>query len=497
MVDVLSCNSAAENNPGSGARKSARRGALAIFAMLARSLQQISTFVVTLLAARFLIPAEYGIYSLGIVFITLIQTLTYTGFYHFIVTSKQDDESLLATSFWMITGLAGGSALLLMLAAYPIAWIYDAPELGPVLLLLALIQPLAGAGAWFSAVLLRRGAMNLHFSIMFLQNLIAMIGGALLLWMWQSLFALVAFRYLRVVSGAVLYLILCRDRPALRFDRVLAREATSFSGGLYGARFLNFLSRYSGDLMLGLLFTTAEAGLYRFGSRVAGGAVDVISQPIRSFALTQFGAAARNDRPLEGPLRRFTGSIVLLTGGTAAVVIVLARDAIVTLFDPAYLSGLPVTYAMAVSGVIGVGTLILEPALAARAQTGRIMMFNAVWAVISIAGVFASAPFGLTAMAVMQTVLTALATLSALWMIRRATGIPVGGALRALLGAGALSVGYGLVLAFSWPHVAALAGLHGGGWGLALGVAWAAILAVPTLVLGRRIGVFTLRIFAG
>lgn len=50
---------------GKDLRKSGKRGLLAVFAFTARSLQQASTLVITLLAAHFLLPAEYGIYSLG------------------------------------------------------------------------------------------------------------------------------------------------------------------------------------------------------------------------------------------------------------------------------------------------------------------------------------------------------------------------------------------------------------------------------------------------
>lgn len=482
------------NRGVAGARR--RRGKLAAFAFAAQSTQQIATMAITLLAARFLIPADYGVYTLGIVFITLIQTLTYTGFFQFIVTSPADDRSVLSTSFWLILGLSTGSAALLMAAAYPIALLYDAPELAPVLMLLAAIQPVAGISAWYTACLLRRQAMKLHFSILLAQNMTALIGGVLLLWLWQSLYALVAFRYLRVLSGAMLYVTLARARPAFGFDRTLARRATGFSSGLYGARFLNFLSAYGADLLLGLMFSTAEAGLYRFGARIAGSAVDIVAQPMRSFALTQLGAAGRDGRDLGPLLQRFTGSIVLLTGGVAAVVVVLADVTVSTLFNPAYLAGLVVTYAMAVRAVAIVGTLMLEPALAARGITGRVMIFNGIWAGLTVASVFAVAPFGLAALAWSQTAVATLSTLSALLMMKRVGGIAVGGALKALVIASGLALSYCGALALSWPVVTDIIGIEPA-WSLLAGLAWATVLAVPTLLIGAALNVFSLRVFSG
>ncbi|MEP3441087.1 MAG: oligosaccharide flippase family protein [Sulfitobacter sp.] len=471
-----------------------KRIGLALFAFTARSLQQVATFVITLLAARFLMPAEYGVYAIAIIFITLIQTLTYSGFYQWIVNAKEDDHAVLGTAFWMIVGLAAAASALLAVAALPLSRLFEAPDLFGVLLALAAIQPIAGAGAWFSATLLRRGAVNTHFSIMFVQNLSALIGGALLLWMWQSLYALVAFRYLRVLTAMLLYLLFSKDRPGFTFDRSLSRQASKFSGGLYGARFLNFLSRYAGDLLLGLMFTTAEAGLYRFGSRVAGGATDIVAQPMRSFALTQFGAAARKGADLGGPLRRFVGSVVLMTGIVAAVVIVIGPTVVADFFNPAYMAALGVTFAMAIRSVLNVGTLVIEPALAARDRTGLVAMFNLVWTVITILSVLAASPFGLIALAVSQAGVMLMTTLSAFVVLRRES-IEVSGAVRSLFIAAGLSVLYGVALYVLWQPLSAA--IQGDMLAVLAGIALAAVLGAVTLALGWKLRVFTLSVFSG
>lgn len=481
--------------PGPGIRPGrGRRGALAVFAFVARATQQLSTLVITLLAARFLTPADYGVYALAIVFVTLIQTLSYTGFYHFIVTAKEDDRAVEATSFWLLAGLSVAASALLALAAPQIAAALHAPELNRVLQLLALVQPVAGLGAWYSAVLLRRKQVNRHFLIMFLQNAIALVGGVLLLWWWQSLLALVAFRFLRVLSAQLLYGLLTPIRPGRGFDPALARQALRYSGGLYGSRLLSFLQLYAGDLLLGLMFTTAEAGLYRFGNRIAGGAVEVVQQPMSSFALTQLGAAARQDRDLSGLIARFAGTVTVLTGGVAATVIVFAPTLMTEVFNPAYAAGIGVTYAMAMRAVFGLGGLLLEPALAAQHKTRLGMMFNLVFALATVLAVALAAPFGLGALAWSQAGTSLLGTAAALWLLRR-EGIAIGAALRALSRALGLVLGYGLALALVWPELQA--GFGTGLVGLGLGLAAAAALGASTLLLGWRLRVVSLSAFSG
>lgn len=485
-----------ERSPNLAALTRVRRVLFAGYSFLATSMEQIASFVITLMAASFLVPAEYGVYTLGIVFISLIQAMGYTGFYQFVVTSSEDDDSVLSTSFWLIFGLSAAASALLIALAIPIAHIYRAPDLGNVIILLALMQPVAGINAWYSAALLRRRAVKLNFTVNFLASAASLVGGVIVLWATESLYALVAYRYLRVLIAAALFFVLSRLRPSLAFNRLLARRAAGFSGGLYGARFLDFLSKYSADLLLGLMFTTAEAGLFRFGSRIAGGATDIVALPMRSFTLTQFGHAARSGGDLSRLLERFTGSITMLTGGVAAVIVVFADDAVAAFFNPAYQAAVPIAAAIAVRGVVHVGALMLDPTMSARGQTGAVMRFVMIWSVIGVVAIFISAPYGLAVLAWTTAAVTGASTLWALHVISRVGGVAVGGALRALILAAALAIGYGLVIEQCSTLIAVETDLSEMAK-LTLGLAVSTLLAVPTLLIARWLKVFSLHVFSG
>lgn len=477
-------------------RPRSRRAGLAGFAFLSRSTQQIAAFVITLLAARFLLPAEYGVYTLSVVFVMLVQMMTYTGFYHFIINDKGEDRAVLATGFWLIVGLAVIACAAVALASPLLARAFGSPELQAVLLLLVAAQPLAAASAWYTAALLRRRALRAHYAIMFAQNLAALVGGALLLWLWQSVLALVAFRYLRVFVGLALYVAASADRPRLRFDRPTARRATRFSSGLYGAKGMEFASRYAADLLLGLTFGTAEAGLYRFGSRIATAATDVVTSTMQAFAVTQFGSAARADGDLSRVLARFAGTTTLLHGGVAAVIVVMVDDVVSAYFNAAYLAGVVVAYAMAVRAAVKTGTLLITPAFAALGRTGNVLGFSVVSAVVSVTAVFAAAPFGLAAVAWGQVAATAALSLAGLYLLRRRGNLRIGAALRAFAVGALLSLLYGAALWGGAEWIRGAAGLGAEG-ALAASLALAVLLAVPTVLLARRLGAFSLAAFSG
>lgn len=476
---------------GQGTRL-ARHGAVAF---LARSLQQIATFVLTLLAARFLVPAEYGVYTLAVVFITFIQTMTYTGYFHYIVTAKGDEKSILGTTFWLILGLATVSSALLALAAPMIARAYDAPDLKQVLWWLAFLQPLAGITAWYSAVLMRNGQIQTNFRIMIAQNTLALVGGVALLLLWQSIYALVAFRYLRVLSGNLLYALLSRSQPNFRLDPGMAQHASGFSAGLYGTRFLVFLSNYGADLILGLMFSTAEAGLYRFGNRLATSAIDIVRQPMQNFALTQFGAANRSDADFAPLLRRFSGSAVLLTGCVVGVILVFAEDVVRLFFKESYLPALVVTHALAIRALVGNGLSLVEPVMAAKGRTGVVMMNSLVWTIVQVVAVFTFARFGLDALAWAQAAVTLASSIGSISVISRAGGVRITPAIWANAQALGLVALYTLACALLFALVQAELGQTM--TALAVGLVLAGIAALATLALGLRLHVLDLKAFSG
>lgn len=472
-----------------------RSGTNALTAFFARSLQQIAQFFVTLLAARFLLPAEYGIYTLAVVFVSLAQTLTYTGVFHFIVSHKGEERIVLDTSFWMIAGLGVGGAAVLALAAPFIADLYDAPDLKQVLWLLALIQPFAAYGAWASAVLLRRNRMQLHFGIMIAQNLLALVGGVALLVSWKSLFALVIFRYVRVISGAVLYIFAGRLWPGFRFRASVASEALRYASALYGTRFLNFLSNYGADLVLGLAFSTAEAGLYRFGNRLASAAVDIVAQPMRSFAISQFGAANRSNEPFGPLLQRFYGAMLLLTGIVAASVVVLADDAVNVLFQPSYAAALGVVYALAIRAVLGLGNSMVEPVLSAKGHTHAVMRHHLIWTIVQMAAITLLVPFGLVPLAFGQAAVIAAASMAGFALISKRVNAPFRPVGMTLGATAALVLTFGVV---SWSIIS-FASLDDPIMlsGLLIEGAVLGLVVLVALLVAYRLRLLDLRVFGG
>lgn len=104
-------------------------------------------FVTSVVLARwFISPEQLGQFSIAFAAVTLLAFLQDFGVTRYIAGESDLTREKLQTAFTLSVGFAWGIALLCLLAAWPIAWFYDEPQLLPITLVVAasyLCVPLA------------------------------------------------------------------------------------------------------------------------------------------------------------------------------------------------------------------------------------------------------------------------------------------------------------------------------------------------------------------
>ncbi|MFW2590109.1 oligosaccharide flippase family protein [Sagittula sp. SSi028] len=466
----------------------------AAISFIALSSQQLSAFVITLLAAGVLGAGEYGVYTLAVVFVEFVVMLAYTGYFHFLVTSDEDETAVLSTTFWIMLGIGVLGGLVMVLTAGLVALAFDAPQLAPVLRAFGLLQPFASMIGWATAALTRAGRMRPYFLSLGVSNFGAMIGGTAALLIWPSVYALVIFRVIRIGLGIIFFGLSLNQRPSFLFDRRMARDATRYAAGLYGARLLTFFSNFGTDLVLAAIFSTAEAGLYRFANRIASATVDLVAQPLRSFSLKSFGQAARTERPLADVFALYFGMSILLVGGAAVTLMILGPEAIRTLFHPEYAAAIIATQAMALRAFARVGQSMIEPVFSTRKTTNLAMWFNLALAAAMLGSILAFANQGVTVLAIAQAGVQLISLPLAIWAIARGAEVDIWPGLRRAGLAMVLLTGFAAALWISWWGLGQ-SGLAPG-WRVGAGALTALSLGGMAVAIAMKLQVLSLRAFA-
>ncbi|CUK27330.1 colanic acid exporter [Cognatishimia activa] len=391
---------------------------IAMLAMLGAGSQQVASFVIMLLAARFLPLSDYGTFMLAMVFVELATTMMHSGFYHYVVRSERDDVAVQSSMFWVILGIGALSGGTMVIAAPWLAMVFQSPDLAAPMIGLGLLQPGAAVIAWASACLTRQERMRAYFNCLTFSNLGGLAAGITLLLLWPSIYALLAYRACRVGLGLITFCGANRYIPNWRMDWLILREAAKFSRGLYGTRLLEFFANFGTDLLLAFFFSTSESGLYRIANRLANAAIDVVALPLRNMALKSFARQVRNHQPTGSLATDFLSANFVAAGIMAVLSIVFGPTHIRALFDPSYGLAIPAFYALCLRGLALSGQRVLEPLFAAHDLNLSALRHNTIWTVALIVVTATLAPFGLFTLSVGQALVGLATTIAAIRLMR-------------------------------------------------------------------------------
>lgn len=252
-----------------GAEGRAGRASILVLAMsvLKLSLHLGSTIVL----ARLIPPAEFGIAALAMPIALIAMNLSQFGLAQPIVQMKVVTHQLVSTLFWVNLALGALFGGALVAGSGAAARFYGVPEVGPVFAVLGLSVVMTGILTQYIAILRRK--MNIRvleygalaaFAISVVAAIVAALLGA-------SYWAVILQQVLQSVLNVAFYAIYIPwlpSRPRLR-DLRAARGALNFGGNVALSNLLQQVSQALPVILIGRFYTPLEAGLYQRSSTLA------------------------------------------------------------------------------------------------------------------------------------------------------------------------------------------------------------------------------------
>lgn len=329
-----------------------------------RSLGVVSTIIL----ARLLTPADYGIVAIATLLAAAVTVLSSFNFEVWLIRHRNPAPHDYNTIFTL--GILRGAVTTLALAglAVPMSVFFSEPRLVTVLYVLAASN--------FAASFINVGTVEFRRELEFDKDFRLLagsrLGGALITIAlavvfrnhWALVGGLVATDLLTVAISYRLHAF----RP--RFCLVSWRPVMNFTKWLLAASILRFVYLRSDTFILGKLGTTGLVGTYSMAHTLANLAATEIVTPIRR-ALMPGYAKMRHDPPrLRAGFVDGFGIIVLL-GLPFALGVGLTADPLVrTLLGDQWLDTIPLIKILAIYGLASIGLSNQSPVLLAMGRTG-------------------------------------------------------------------------------------------------------------------------------
>jgi len=352
---------------GSGGLPLRTRVAQSIFWLAwSRGVVQLLSFATTVLVARILVPADFGVMALAGMFIATAGLLAEMGLGGAIVQFRDLDRRELNTCFWITVTLAAIAYAVLSLGASVIATWFAVPRLAEVLPVLALGLPVNACTVVSGSLLRKRLALDRVSQAEIIGAVVTlpvMLCCALAgLGVWTLVIgSLVGW----VVRGAVIFAF-APWLPGLRIGGERAKEVIHFSLTTLGITMLWAIREQSDVAVIGKITGQVTVGLYSMAKDLAmlptakiSSVVFLLSSPMMAELQTDIAAMRRAFFRAV----RLTASIALPASAGMALV---ADDMVAVLLGPKWLPAVRVLRLLCLYAAVRAVDVLLPPVLFAR-----------------------------------------------------------------------------------------------------------------------------------
>lgn len=223
---------------------------------------QVVQFVIQIILARLLTPAEYGLIGVLAIFIAISTVFIDGGFSAALIQCNNRTKRDISTVFYLNVGIAIVIYAMLFLGAPWIAEFYDKPiltEIVRVYCLTLIINSLASTGQTLLTIKLD---FKTTTKISLVAGVFSGVIGVILAYYGYGVWALVAQALAYATITAMLTFILVKWLPREGFSMESFRRLFSFSGKLFAANLISAIYEKIFGAIIGKMFSTAALGFY-------------------------------------------------------------------------------------------------------------------------------------------------------------------------------------------------------------------------------------------
>jgi lipopolysaccharide exporter len=351
---------------------------MVLFKLVERGLGLISTLIL----ARLLAPADFGVVAMAISFIAMAELLTAFSFDVAIIHNQSATEEHY-NSAWTCNVLLNLCVTVLMLAlAIPIAAFYRHPEVAWVVCALAFGPFLAGLENIGVVAFRKELDFRREFRFQVSRKLIAFVVVVPLAFILRSYWALVVGMLVSKAGGTVISYLMHPFRP--RFSLSKFRQLFVFSRWMLLNNMVAFFKERSSDFFIGRLAGATSLGTYNVAYELAHLPTTEISAPINRALLPGF-AKMVTPSEIASAYANAVGLLAMLALPAAACILAVAPFLVPVLLGPKWLEAIPLMQILAFNGALLLFHSSICAVLIGRGFPKRVTFTNAFYTLVLLA----------------------------------------------------------------------------------------------------------------
>lgn len=247
-----------------------------------RILAQGVSFIVSVILARILMPSDYGIVALILVFINIADVFVTSGFSTALVQNKDADRIDFSTNFYCSNAVSILVYLILFIVAPFIEKFYDMHGLALILRVFALRIPLSAYSAIQHAYVERHMIFKRYFFSTLGGTLISGVVGIIMAYKGFGSWALIAQYFTNTIVDILVLSITVPWHPEFAFSWKSAKSMMNYGWKILVADLSGTFFDQFRSLIVGKAYTSADLAFYNKGNQLPSLITTNISTSIMS-----------------------------------------------------------------------------------------------------------------------------------------------------------------------------------------------------------------------
>lgn len=261
-------------------------------------------FVVSIILARLMSPAEYGLLGIIMIFITLANVVVQSGFSTALIQKRHSDDKDFSSVFYFSLAMAAVMYGILYISAPAIGNFYGQPILCSIVRVLGVVlfpgAVIAVQTAYVSRKMEFRGLFQATMAAVIVSGAVSVA----MAWKGMGVWAMTAQQivYYLVLMMALFVTVTWRPKAVFALNRV--RSVLSFGWKLLMASLIDTLFNNLYGLIIGKIYNEELLGAYNRGDQFPKLIVNNLSAAIQSVLLPAFSASQGDIHQVRDMVRR-------------------------------------------------------------------------------------------------------------------------------------------------------------------------------------------------
>lgn len=309
-------------------------------------------FVVGIVLARLLFPAQFGLIGMLMIFMAVAQSFLDSGFGAALIQKREATLTDTCSIFYFNIGVGLAAAGLLCMVAPWIAVFYNQPILTPLTRALSLTIVINSFGLIQNTILTKQVDFKTQAKVSLIASALSGIIGVSMAATGFGVWSLVVQQISSAFFRTVLLWLLNGWRPALIFSLKSLREMFGFGSRLLASGLLNQIFDNIYILVIGKLFSATDLGFFTRAQTLREVPSKTLSEMVGRVTFPVFSTIQDDPARLKKGMKKALTTLVLVNFPMMIGLAVIARPLVLVLLTEKWTESIPYLQLLCLVGLL-------------------------------------------------------------------------------------------------------------------------------------------------